>query len=215
MLRFLIFTVSLFFVNIVALAEEFIVPLEINSPEATLSNNLAYYGLILSPNSFKKVPAKNTVRISDKNIHVIFDVAPEELGNPNVKISAMAEFVLNQGLPNEKRKSFYGDIGAPKVFPVNENICKFKTSIAKQLTNSDSYVASLIEVRAAQKDILHQRFTVRLTEAKINHLLGLEKLFGLGTGEPLDPNGNIFELQQRIFRLRNALKNSVSAELNG
>jgi hypothetical protein len=202
-------------IPLISEAEDIVMSIKITQPEIAMSKNYAAYGVLIGPNKFEKRPAKEVIRVGEQSVDVVFEVDEGEVSSQNTFLSAVIEFTINKGSDSKKVYSFFADITSPKAqSPKSEKPCVFKTSISKELTNSESYLASLIELRAAQKEILHQRFIVRLTEAKIKHLQGLERLFGLGDGQPIDPNSNPFELYHRIFRIRNAIKNSVNADMN-
>ncbi len=184
------------------------------------SEPLKAVGMVLSPGKLVRIRSAELGPAKDGHVLVSFEVKDSDLSGDDAFITAQVVSKprdTNGASPGAKGiVSFFGNILSPEGFFNLERRCPDSVAVSSKLKFPGSYLASLIEVRSAQREVLKQRLRVRLTKSKAKQLARLERVFGLRqhNGEPPQFEDNVYDLEMRLFRLRNAVKNSVVNQLN-
>jgi hypothetical protein len=150
-------------------------------------------GIIVTPTTFEKYPAESIKRVNPNEVHIFFS-APVKLPDSQSLITAM-------GIA-ESGKVLFANLRQVENFTNPTSTCQPNLNIPEALTGHQSHLYSLLEIRGARREVLREQLKVLMSQKVLTDLNNLEHLLGLDHDAPISLETNIFELTNRLFRLK-------------
>jgi hypothetical protein len=154
-------------------------------------------GIIISGSLFREYPADSITRVNPREVHVIFSAPAPVAGTP-AYITAMA--VSDAGV------ALFSDLRLTEPFSYQSKVCRALLDTPESIEGRQSHLFSLLDIREARRQVLKEQLKLLTTESNLKELNNLERLFGLDLIEPITRNTNVYELIDRLSRLKDAIK---------
>ncbi len=154
-------------------------------------------GVIVSGGSFQKYPADSITRVSPSEVHVIFS-APAPTAEKASYITAMG--ISDAGVV------LFSDLRSTEPLAYESKICRAIPETPDSIEGRQSHLFSLLDIREARRQVLKEQLKLLTTESNLKELNNLERLFGLDLLDPITRNTNVYELIERLSRLKDVVK---------
>jgi hypothetical protein len=154
-------------------------------------------GVIISERSFQRYPVDSITRVNPHEVHVLFS-APAPVAKTPRYITAMG--ISDAGVV------LFSDLRLTEPYSYQTKVCRALLDTPKSIEGRQSHLFSLLDIREARRQVLKEQLKLLTTESNLKELNNLERLFGLDLGAPITQNTNIYELIDRLSRLKDAIK---------
>jgi hypothetical protein len=156
-------------------------------------------GVILTDESLQKYPADKVTRVSASELHVEFEAPSNYQKDPKAFVTAMG--VAKSG------EVIFADVAPSEVANnASTKACVPSVDTPNSLEGKQSHLFSLLEIRGSRREVLKQQLLLRLKEHELKELNNLENIFGLSRNKVLTAETNIYDLVDRLARLKAALE---------
>jgi len=154
-------------------------------------------GVIVAGNSFQQYDADSITRVSPQEVHVIFSAPAPAAGTPSY-VTAMA--VSDAGVV------LFSDLRLTEPLSYQTKACSLIPDTTEAIEGRQSHLYSLLDIREARRQVLKQQLGLLTTDSNLKELNNLERLFGLDRIEPITRSTNMYELIDRLSRIKDAIK---------